>query len=159
LLFTFVGGVFVYGSLGGFANADEVPRYAVYLSFLMGAIGVGVGAWIIFRAPVTKVVINRQTKTVAHTRHGLFGKNEKIYNFDRIKQFCLIEEQDSEGDPIWSLGIELAQGETIKISSLESHSERYKRDFVFQTNQFMNKQMPSYQSSFELEDETGKKIS
>lgn len=159
LLFAFIGGIFVYGSLGGFTNAAEVPRYAVYLAFLMGSIAVITGIWIVFHAPVTKVFINRQTETVALVRRGLFGKRENIYSFEQIKQFCLIEEKDSEGDDIWSLGMELSSGETIKISSLESHSEKFKRDFVFETNQFMYKQMPNYKSALELEDESRTKIS
>lgn len=159
LLFVFIGGIFVYGSLGGFTNADEVPQYAIYLAFLMGSIGVAAGVWVIFHAPVTKVFINRQTETVALVRRGLFGKRENIYSFEQIKQFCLIEEKDSEGDDIWSLGMELSSGERIKISSLESHSEKFKRDFVFETNQFMYKQMPNYKSALELEDENRTKIS
>lgn len=159
LLFVLVGGMFVYGSLGGFTNADEVPRYAIYSAFLMGAIGVAAGVWIVFHAPVTKVFINRQTENVVLIRRDLFGKRENIFGFEQIKQFCLIEEKDSEGDPVWSLGLELSNGETIKISSLESHSEKFKRDFVFQSNQFMYKQMPNYKSALELEDESGTKMS
>jgi len=158
LFFAVIGGVLVYGSLGGFTNRDEAPQYAIYLSFLMGAIGVAVGIWIIFRAPVTKIVVNRQTNEVTHTRIGLSGKKEKIYSFGQIKQFCLIEEVDDESNPIWSLGMELSSGETIKISSLESHNEKFKRDFVFQTNEFLQKQMPSLQSSFEIEDDSRTKM-
>jgi len=154
LFFAVIGGVFVYGSLGGFTNRDEVSQFAIYLSFLLGAMGVAVGIWIIYRAPVTNIVVNRQTNSVTHTRIGLSGKKEKIYSFGQIKQFCLIEEKDSESDLIWSLGMELSSGETIKISSLESHNEKFKRDFVFQTNEFLQKQMPSLQSSFEIEDES-----
>jgi len=159
LFFAVIGGIFVYGSLGGFTNADEVPRYVIYFSFLMGIIAVGVGFWIIFRAPVSTLIVNRADETLTYTKYGLFGKRQTAYGFDQIKQFCLIEEKDSEGDPIWSLGLELANGETLKISSLESHNENFKRDFVFQTNEFMFKQMPSYQAALELEDESAKKIS
>lgn len=159
LFFVFVGGVFVYGSLGGFANAGEVPRYALYLSFLLGCSGVAVGAWTILRAPMTTVTIDRQTKTVVHRRRGLFVADDKIYVFDDVKGFCLIEERDSEGDAVWSLGVELIGGGTIKISSLESHDSFYVRDFVFQINRFMNKQMPSSQAVFQLKDESGGEIS
>ena len=117
----------------------------------MGAIGVAVGIWIIYRAPVTKVIVNRKTKTVVHTRRGLAGKQENIYNFGQIKQFCLVEEVDDESNPIWSLGMKLSSGETIVISSLQSHDEKYKRDFVFQINDFLRKQMPSYKSNLEIE--------
>jgi hypothetical protein len=158
-LFLFVGGIFVYGSLGGFTNADEVPPYAIYLSFFMGAIAVAAGLWIIYCAPVTKILVNRLSKTISVTKLGLFGKEENIYTFDQIKQFRLIAEKDSEGDPIWSLGMELAVGETIKISSMESHDEKFKRDFVFEINQFLYKQMPSYNDLLELEDESDAKMS
>jgi hypothetical protein len=151
LFFAVIGGVFVYGSLGGFSNWNEASTLTIYLSFLMGAIAVAVGVWIIYRAPLTKVIVNRQTKTVVHIRRGLAGQQKNIYSFGQIKQFCLVEQEDSEGDPIWSLGMELSNGETIKISSLESHNEKYKRDFVFQTNEFMHKQIASSQMIFEIE--------
>ena len=151
LFFAVIGGVFVYGSLGGFSNRDEVPQYAIYLSFLMGAAGIAVGIWLIYLSPITKVVVNRQTNTVVHTRRGLAGKQENIYSFQQIKQFCLIEEVDDDGDPIWSLGMELSDGETIVISARRTPDEKYNRDFVFQTNEFMHKQISSTQMVFEIE--------
>ncbi len=153
LFFVVISGIFVYGSLGGFTNWDEIPRYAIDLSFLMGAIGIAVGIWIISMAPITKVVVNRRMNTVVHMRRGLAGKQENIYSFRQIKQFCLVEDKDGDGDPVWTLGMELSNGEMIVISSLLSPSEKFKRDFVFKTNEFMNKQIASSQMIFELEDE------
>jgi hypothetical protein len=153
LFFAVVGGVFVYGALGGFADFRRHELWVLALAFVMGAIGVCAGVWIISGAPITKVVINRIENEVFITRYGLFGKRESFYDFDEIEQFCLIEEEDDESSPIWSLGMNLAGGETIKISSMPSHDERFKRDFVFLTNEFMHKQMPISQSVFELEDE------
>jgi len=154
LFFAFVGGVFVYGALGGFVDFRRHELWMLALAFVMGAIGVCTGVWIISRAPITKVSINRIENELFITRYGLFGKRENFYEFDEIEQFCLIEEEDDESNPIWSLGMRLAGGETIKISSMPSHDERFKRNFVFQTNEFMHKQMPDTQTVFELEDET-----
>ena len=150
LFFAVIGGIFVYGSLGGFTNRDEVPAYAIYLAFFMGAVGVAVGTWIISRAPVTKVTVDREKQTVTHLRLGLFGKRQKIYAFDHLKGFIVIEEKDDEGDPIWSLGMELSNGELVTISSLPRHDEQFKRNFVFRANQFMYKQMPSYKPVSEI---------
>jgi hypothetical protein len=147
LFFSVIGGIFVYGSLGGFSNRDEVPVYALYLAFFMGSVGVATGLWMIFRAPVTNVIIDRRERTITHLRRGLTGTKQRIYGFDQVREFCLIEENDSEGDPVWSLGMDLADGQTIKISSLESPDEKFKRDLVFQTNEFLCRQMPSYRSS------------
>lgn len=159
LFFAVIGAIFVYGSLGGFSNSRDVGPWVLALSFFMGSVGVATGFWIIFRAPVTKVTVDRDKRAIMHTRRGLFGKKESIHGFDKVEQFCLIEELDDEGSPIWSLGLELSDGERLRISSLASHSESFKREFLFQANQFMHRQMPSYRETFETEDENDRGIS
>ena len=154
LLFIVVGGLFVYGALGGFTNRSEYSFWVLPVAFLMGAIGCATGLWMIYRSPITKISINRDTETLDYTTYGIDGRTHRTYYFDQIEKFCLIEETDSEGDPVWSLGMEIAGGETIKISALESHRELFKRDFVFRINEFMYKEMPSAQAVFELEDES-----
>lgn len=153
LFFALVGGAFVYGALGGFADYARHGFWMLAVAFIMGAIGVGVGSWIIYRAPVTRIVIYRIENTIMMTRYGLFGRRETFYDFDEIEQFSLIEECDAEGDQIWSLGMDLINGERVKISSLPSHDERFIRQFVFQTNEFMHKQIASTEMILELEDE------
>lgn len=153
LFFAFVGSVFVYGALGGLADYDRQSPWMLALAFVIGAIGIGAGIWIIYRAPITQVVINRVENEVFITRYGLFGKQKTFYDFDEIEQFCLIEEQDSEGDKIWSLGMKLKNDETIKISSLPSHDKRFKNNFVFQANEFMQKQLSSTEMILESADE------
>jgi hypothetical protein len=153
LFFAIVGGVFVYGSLGGLADYERQTLWMLALAFVMGSVGVATGVWIIYSAPITKIVVNRIDYEVRMTRYGLFGKQKTFYDFDDIEQFCLIEEVDDESNPIWSLGMRLNSGETIKISSLPSHDERFKREFVFQTNEFMFKQISVTENVFELTDE------
>lgn len=153
LLFLVVGGLFVYGSLGNFTDHSSVPFWLITIAFIMGSIGCAVGLRLIHRAPITKVIVSRDSETVSHTTYGLSGRTHTIYHFDDIDQFCLIEEKDGDGELIWSVGMEISGGEIVKISSLESHDENFKRDFVFRVNEFMYKQMPSAQTVFELEDE------
>jgi hypothetical protein len=152
LFFVMVSAVFVYGALGGFTNYDRVPGWALAASFFMGAIGISVGVRQIYRAPVTHIIINRQNKTVTHVRRGLSGKEKTVYGYDQVKQFRTVETVDDEGTPIWSFGLEFHGGKIIEISSLPSHSEKFKQDVVFEANQFMQRQMPSYKSSFDLPD-------
>ncbi|HEY0427813.1 MAG TPA: hypothetical protein VGC76_08520 [Pyrinomonadaceae bacterium] len=153
LFFAAVGSIFVYGSLGGAADYKSQALWMLALAFVMGATGVCTGIWIIYRAPFTKVVVNRIENEVTITRRGLFLNRMSLYSFDEIDCFCLVEEEDDESSPVWSLGINLSNGETIVISSLASHDERFKRDFVYQTNEFMRKQISSLQMILELEDE------
>lgn len=153
LFFVFVGGVFVYGALGGLTNYDSQDPRLLALAFVMGSIGIAAGIWIIYRAPITKVVVDRIEQTVLMARYGLFGKQKTFYHFDEIERFCLVEEKDDEGGDIWSFGMELTSGETIKITSLASHFEEYERKYIFQANEFIGKQVPPAQMILELEGE------
>ena len=154
LFFALVGGLFVYGSLGGFYDFGRQTITALIVAFVMGAIGMAAGVWIIYRAPITRVLIDRVENEVLITRFGLFGKRKKTYTFDAVERFCLVEEVDDEGSPIWSLGIKLSSGETIKISSSPSHDERFKQNFVFEINEFMFKQLSPAQMILVEPDET-----
>ena len=153
LFFALVGGAFVYGALGGFVDYARHELWTLAAAFVMGSIGVGAGAWIIYRAPVTKIIINRIAGEVLMTRYGLFGRRQTLYHFDEIEQFSLIEDEDDEGNAVFSLGMDLTNGDTLPISALPSHDERFKRDFVFQTNEFMRKQIASTEMILEPEDE------
>ncbi len=159
LFFALAGGTFVYGALGGFSNWRDQSLWTLVVAFLMGSIAVAAGIWIIYGAPITKVIIDRVEDTVRMTRYGLFGKRESYYDFAEIERFYLVEEKDTEGDDIWFLGMELTDGETIKISSFASHDERFKSNFVFQTNEFTRKQIPSSQMILDSEDEDDAEIS
>ena len=153
LFFVFVGAVFVYGALGGLVDYQTQAAWTLALAFLIGSSAVAVGIWIIYRAPITKVVINRIEDSVLMTRFGLFGKQQTTYYFDEIEQFCLVAEKDDEGSDIWSVGMKLIDGEMIVVTSSASHFEDYERKYVFQTNEFMRKQMPAAQMILDFEDE------
>ena len=153
LFFAFVGGVFVYGALGGLNDYARQSPLVLAIALSMGLIGVGAGIWIIYEAPITKIVADRIENTLVMTRYGLFGKRETFYDFDDIEYFCLLEEKDDEGSPIWSFAMKLADEEVIKITSLASHSEEYERVYVFRANEFMRKQLTPTQMFFDGQDE------
>jgi len=144
LFFVIIGGILIYGTLGGFSNWNEVPAWQLVLAFFIAVSVVSGGVWVISGAPITKVVINRIEDSVSIIRYGFFGKRVEFYSFSEIKIFCLIEEIDTESEPIWYIGMTLQNGEKIKISSMALHSEDIQRKYVFETNEFMRKQMPSY---------------
>ena len=135
--FVFVGGVFVYGSLGGFTNRDEVPWWLIPFSFFMGATTVGVGIWQIAAHPSSKVTMNSLTKTVLHERRGLFKKSDRIFRFDEIRHFSVEQSEDDESNPIWKLELNLTSGETVELTSVWERNQE-KCEAVAQTaNQFL----------------------
>lgn len=159
LLFGIVGGFFIYGAVGVFTNYGREITWMLVLTFVIGASALSTGAWIIYGAPITKVVINRAENTVSIVCLGLLGRSETLYYLDEIERFCLVAEIDGKGDDVWFLGMKLTNDETIKISSFASHDELFKSNFVFQANEFTQKQMPFVQMILETKDESGEEIS
>lgn len=154
IFFAAIGAVFVYGALGGYSNYSQITPFAIAVHLFGGLCGIAAGYWIIFIAPVTLITIDRSTETLTYRRRGLAGRNDAKYSFAQVRRFSLIEEIDSEGDPAFSLGLELANNELIRISAVQSPVDSVKRDIVFQANEFLYKQMPSYQAELEREDES-----
>ena len=135
--FVLIGALFVYGSLGGFENRDEVPTYAIYLAFFMGAIAVGVGIWQIYIHPFSQISIDKQTRTIVCTQKGLFGKREKVYRFEEVAEFCVAESEDDESNPIWRTALKLNDGKTIEISKVWEHSRENSETAAETANNFI----------------------
>lgn len=149
-LFMIVGAFFVYGASGGYNNYEEATRTTLVLHFIGGMTALAVGFGVIYFAPVTWITIDRRTETLEFRRRGISESIHRLYTFKEVKEFYLIEGNDSDGDPIWALGIAFNDGEKFKISAVESHDENFKRDIVFKANEFMYKQLPSYRAPSEL---------
>jgi hypothetical protein len=153
LFFAVIGSIFVYGALGGYSNYAQATPWVIGAHLFGGLAAIGAGYYLVYMAPVTRITIDRNTETVTYKKRGLAGKNDATYRLDQIKGFCLIDEYDSDGNS-YSLGMETSSNEIIKISAISSLVEDFKRDFIFQANEFLYKQMPSYRTANELEDET-----
>ncbi len=151
--FVVIGAVFVYGASGGYSNYEETTRFGIAAHFIGGLMAVAVGFGVIWYAPLTRLTIDRNTESVTLKRHGLSGRTHRIYRFDDVKEFFILEDVDSDGDPVWTLGMELADSERIKVSVFNSPDEPFKRDLAYQANEFMYKPLPSYRDAFQLEDE------
>lgn len=137
--FAVIGGIFLYGSLGGFHNFNEVPLWGNLAGAAMGAIGVAVGVWKIGSHPASKTVIDRQIKTVTHAERGLFGKSEKTFHFENIRRFFVREDKDGEGDPIWKVEMELLFGESVEVTRVWSRNLRECETVAANANEFLGK--------------------
>lgn len=152
LFFVVIGGMLLWGTLGGFSNWNEIETWELAVAFLICVCGIAAGIWIISSGPITRVVIDRVENTVSVSKYSFSGKRSGFFRFDEVNHFCLIENTDSEGDPTWSIGLNLRTGETIAITSLSVPAEKLNQSHVFQFNEFMRKEMPSYENNIKLTD-------
>lgn len=148
--FMIVGATFVYGASGGYSNYEEATRFTLVAHFVSGMIALAVGFCIIQFTPVTWITIDRTNQTLAFKQRGLSKNVDRVHRFSEVKEFYLIEDKDSDGDPVWALGLAFTDGEEIRISAIDSHDEKFKRDMIFKANVFMYKQEQSYIASPKL---------
>lgn len=152
LFFVVIGGIFLWGTLGGFSNWNEIETWELAVAFFICVGGIAAGVWIISSGPIARVAIDRVENTVSINKYGFFGKRSRFYRFEEVQHFYLIENTDSDDEPTWSIGMRLISGETIPITALSVSAEEYQQGYVFQFNEFMRKEMPSYENNLKLTD-------
>ncbi len=152
LFFVVIGGMLLWGTLGGFSNWNEVETWELVVAFFIAASGIAGGVWIISSGPIARVVIDRVENTVSINKYGFFGKRSNFYRFEDVNHFCLIEDKDSDGLPIWSIGMRLMSSETIPITAMSIPAEEIQQGHVFRFNEFMRKEMPSHKNYLALDD-------
>ena len=157
--FIFVGALFVYGASGGYSNYYEMSYAVMIAHILLGACAVAAGVWMIFTSPRILIWVDRNNETVTVRQSRLGGSKTETYLFDEIEACSLLEDTDSDGDPVWSLQLETNAGDRIRCSSFASSNREFTSDIAFELTAFMYKQMPSYKEPNELGDESGGMIS
>lgn len=140
LFFASIGGIFVYGSFGGFSNYNEVGIWTIYVTRFMGMCGVLAGFWIISKAPISYIRVNNLTKNLYIEKTGVLGKTYTEVNLENVEKFLLIEGTDTEGDRTWTFGYEQTDGEMIKLSAICLHNETFQKNLVFQLNKYISRE-------------------
>lgn len=141
LLFVLVGGLFAYGALGGLKDFDNQSPWLLALALVFGVIAVIAGIRVISNAPITRIVIDRSHGLVIWNKFGFMGRETLVYRLGDVSRFCLVDDRDSEGAEIWWFGMELVNGEILRIGSVASHVADHERRFVFAANEFVGKQL------------------
>lgn len=136
-LFLFVGGTILYGALGGFTNWHEVPKWQLLLAGIMGTIGFGTGIGIIHSTPFTNITLNSKSGTMLIRKRGAFKNEERLIRFAEIAEFYLVEENDSDGDPIYRVDLRLKTGEDIRLTSIMEPVVEDNEELALRLNTFI----------------------
>lgn len=159
LFFAAFGVLFIYGSFNGFYLFGFQMPWAAQLTFLLGLFGIGIGILAIHQTPINNLEIDKISNQITLTRWGIFGKQVRVYCFDEIEKFLLIESKNSSGGTTWHFGMELTDGEQIPVTSLGKHPEDFENKFVYPINVFIGKELAACQLNFEPTDESAEEIS
>jgi hypothetical protein len=120
VFFLLIGALFVLGPLVLFSDRAEQPWYVTGLSVLLGSAGVAAGVWVL-RVPLTTTTFDRLERVVTVRTWGLRRMRDRRWPFTEVAGVRVIESQDSEGDPVYRLQLELRQEEPISLTEVHLH--------------------------------------
>ena len=121
VFFLLIGALFVLGPLVLFSDRMEQPWTVNGLAVVMGLAGVAAGVWVL-RVPLTTTTIDRLERVVTVRSWGLRNRGDRRWTFSQVMGFHVVEEKDSEGDPVYRLQMELHGGEMIWLTDVHLHA-------------------------------------
>ena len=120
VFFLLIGALFVLGPLVLFSDRAEQPWTVNGLAVVMGLAGVGAGVWVL-RVPLTTITFDRLDRAVTVRSWGLRRERNRRWTFAQVAGFQVVEEKDSEGDPVYRLQMELHGGEMVWLTYVHLH--------------------------------------
>lgn len=117
LMFVALGGLFIYGVLGGFNNVDELSPAKKGITAFIALSGLAGGLWTIARHPIITTVLHQRTRMIEIRQAGLTGKSAEVYAFAQAREFSVIEGKDDDGDPVYEIVLSLNGGRQVPLSN------------------------------------------
>jgi hypothetical protein len=96
---------------------DHSLGQTLITSFL-GLAAIGAGIYIIYNAPASRIVISRTRNQVTVSHRGMLRRQEQNYSLSSIRCVYLLESEDTDGDPVYKISMQLADGQELPLSHL-----------------------------------------
>jgi hypothetical protein len=121
-----LGGLFCAGGSIALALAlgfsDDEP--AAWVRLAAGAIGVvhlGAGVWLIRKHPAVRATLGADGRLHIERRFPFHGTHRSIAR-DEIARIITRQGSDSDGDPVWSLELQMHDGEHVPLIYVQHHT-------------------------------------
>jgi hypothetical protein len=137
LIFVALGGLFVYGVLGGFNNINELSPMKKGITAFIALSGLAGGLWTIARHPIITTILHQQTRVIEIRRAGLTGKSAEVYTFAQAREFRVIDSKDSDGDPIYEIVLSLNGGREVTLSNSIGRDRPAYEEITARLNRFL----------------------
>ena len=118
LFFVVIAGTFIIGLLGAFYNLNEITEPERAGAWFISLSGLAAGIWFIYSNPGTKLKFDKDEKLLTIQRRGLMRNEIEKYRLGDIADFKLIESEDSEGDPVYWIELQLKGGNKTNLTEL-----------------------------------------
>lgn len=118
LFFVVVAGTFIIGLLGAFYNLNEVTEIEKAVAWFISLSGFAAGIWFIYSNPGTKLNFDKGENLLTIQRRGLMRNEIEKYSLNDIDDVVLIESEDSEGDPVYRIELQLKEENKTSLTEL-----------------------------------------
>jgi hypothetical protein len=118
LFFVVIAGTFVIGLLGAFYNLNELSELEKAGAWFVSLGGLAAGIWFIYSNPGTKLNFDKDENLLTVQRRGLMRNEIEKYRLGDIADFKLVESEDSEGDPVYRIELQLNGGNRTNLTEL-----------------------------------------
>ena len=118
--FCVIGGAAILAAISGGLQVHAAGQTLV--TIVLGLAAIGAGIYIIYNAPASRVVISRTRNLITVSQRGLLRRQEQSYNLSNIQCVYLLESKDIDGDPVYKISLQLADGQELPLSHLWLHN-------------------------------------
>jgi hypothetical protein len=125
--FWLFGGFFclVGGGAVAAASASQngaYPAWQVAFGIVMGLVGLGTGLYLIYDAPASRVILTRHDGMLTILRRGIFRRVQERFALSSVSSIYLVQGKDIDGDPVFTLRMELQDGRETPLTHLWIHN-------------------------------------
>ncbi len=118
--FCFIGGAAIVAAFS--SGLQEHSLGQILITAALGLAAIGAGIYIIYNAPASRVVISRTRNLLTVSQRGLLRRQAHSYSLSSIGCIYLLESEDTDGDPVYKLSMQLEDGVEVPLSHLWLHS-------------------------------------
>jgi hypothetical protein len=118
--FCFVGGAAIIAAIS--SGLQEHSLGQTLITAFLGLAAIGAGIYFIYNAPASRVVLSRKRNLLTVSHRGLLRRQEQSYSLSSIRCVYLLESEDTDGDPVYKISIQVADGHELPLSHLWLHN-------------------------------------
>ncbi|MDZ7623687.1 MAG: hypothetical protein U5J96_04460 [Ignavibacteriaceae bacterium] len=144
LFFVIIAGTFVIGLMGAFHNLNELNELERTGVWFISLGGLAAGIWFIYSNPGTRLDFNKTENMLTIQRRGLMRNEIEKHLLNNIEEIILVESEDSEGDPVYRIELQLKNENKTNLTELWiNHKEGLQKN-IDTINDFLQNKI-SYQ--------------
>jgi hypothetical protein len=104
--------------------AEYYPTWQIGLSVGLGLVAIAAGIYVIYIAPVSRVVIRKTRNEFTVSHRDLLRREELNFRLNDIRSVSIGQGKDIDSDPVFTIRFQLANGRELPLIHLWLHNRK-----------------------------------